>query len=322
MPRLLVVAVALALAAPTLAQARKVAVTVNGREITEAAVERALKPVAPENRAKARPEVIKLLVDNALVDHYLELLKISVEPKEVDAEIDKFKKGLAESKQDFAQVLQKMEITEAELRVEVVNQLRWEKFVAQQATADKLKKLFESAPEIFDGSLVRAKHILITPASQDEAEKAATLKKVQGIKAAIDASVAAAAAKVPATTEPLERQKQLNRAADEAFSAAAREYSTCPSKKDGGDLGEFPRMGMMVEPFSKAAFALKPYTVSDPVQTQFGYHLILVTNKKAGEPVPFDAVKGAVAEVYGVRLREAVLDKMRADANTKIEMAR
>ena len=328
MPRALATLTALALAIPAFAQAppaapaKKVAATVNGRPITEAAVDRALKPVAPENRAKARPEVINFLVENALVDHYLELLKIAVDPTEVDAQVESFKKQIAEAKQDFAQVLQKMDITEAELKVEVLNQLRWEKFVSQQATDDKLKKLFEASPEIFDGSVVHARHILLAADAGDEAAKAAALKKIQGIKTAVDSAIATAAAKVPSTTDPLERQKMLNRAADDAFSAAAREHSTCPTKRDGGDLGEFPRMGMMVEPFAKAAFALKPYTVSDPVQTQYGYHLILVTGKKPGEPVAFEKVKGAVAEVYGARLREAVVDKMKADASTKIEIAK
>ena len=81
-------------------------------------------------------------------------------------------------------------------------------------------------------------------------------------------------------------------------------------------------MGMMVEPFAKAAFALKPYHVSDPVATNFGYHLILVTARKAGEPVKFEMVKGAVAEVYGARLREAIIEKMKTDPNTKIEIAK
>jgi len=308
--------------APPAAPARKVAATVNGRPITEAAVERALKPVAPENRAKARPEVINFLVDNALVDYYLELLKVAVEPKEVDAQVETFKKQIAEAKQDFAKVLEKMDISEPELKVEVLNQLRWEKFAAQQGTDDKLKKLFESSPEIFDGSMVRARHILITPEGPDEVAKAAALKKTRDLKTALDSAVAAAAAKVPATIEPLERQKLLNQAADDAFAAAAREHSTCPTKRDGGNLGEFPRMGMMVEPFSKAAFALKAYTISDPVQTQYGYHLILVTGKKPGEAVEFEKVKGAVAEVYGLRLRDAVIEKMKADSNTKIEIAK
>jgi peptidyl-prolyl cis-trans isomerase C len=329
MPRVLAVLIAVvALASPGFAAdppaapAKKAAATVNGRPITETAIDRALKPVAPENRAKARPEVINFLIDNSLVDQYLELLKVAVETKDVDAEIDTFKKRIAEAKQDFAKVLEKMDITEAELKVEVLNQLRWEKFVAQQATDDKLKKLFETSPEIFDGSMVRARHILITPEGTDEKAKAAALKKIQDIKVAMDSAIATAAAKVPATTEPLERQKQLNRAADDAFSAAAREHSACPTKRDGGELGEFPRMGMMVEPFAKAAFALKPFTISEPVQTQYGYHLILVTGKKPGEPVEFDKAKGAVAEVYSARLREAVIEKMKADPNTKIETAK
>jgi peptidyl-prolyl cis-trans isomerase C len=330
MPRSLAVFAVLALALPAVAQApappaapaKQVIATVNGREITQVALDRALKPLAPDARAKARPEVVKLLIDNALVDSYLELLNVAVEPKEVEAQIETFKKSIAESKQDFREFLMKMDITEAELRVEVVNQLRWEKFAAQQATDDKLKKLFDASPEIFDGSMVRARHILVTPEGPDEAAKAAALKKIQALKATIDSAVTAAAAKVPATTDPLDRQKELNRAALEAFSDAARQHSSCPSKKDGGDLGEFPRMGMMVEPFAKAAFALKTFTVSDPVQTTHGYHLILVTGKKPGEPVQFEAVKGAVAEVYGAKLRDAIIDKMRADPNTKIEMAK
>jgi len=309
---------------PLFAQAprSKSAATVNGKEITEVAVQRALKPVAKENRDKARPEVINFLVDNALVDQYLELLKIAVEPNEVEVQFATFKKEIVDAKQDYAKILEKMEITEAELKAEILNQLRWEKFLAQQATDEKLKKLFESSPEIFDGSMVRARHILITPESNDEKGKAAALKKIQEIKSAVDSAIVTATAKVPADADSLTRQKQLNKIADDAFSAAAREHSSCPSKRDGGDLGEFPRMGMMVEPFSKAAFALKPYQVSEPVATPFGYHLIMVTNKKVGEPVKFDMIKGAVSEVYGARLREAIIEKMKADANTKIEVGK
>jgi peptidyl-prolyl cis-trans isomerase C len=298
----------------------QVAAVVNGKEISERAVERALKPLAPENRAKARPEVIKFLVENALVDHYLELLKVAVEPAEVAAQHEAFKKDVTAAKQDYAAVLAKMELTEAELMVEIRNQLRWEKFVAQQGTDDKLKKLFDSSPEIFDGSTVRARHILITPEPADDAGRAAALKKAEEVKAKLDAAIATATGKAGAEVDNLTRQKLVNRAIEDAFGAAAREHSSCPSKRDGGDLGTFPRMGMMVESFSKAAFALKPHQVSDPVATPHGYHLILVTGKTAGEPVKFEAVKGAVAEVYAARIREAIVGKMKADPNTKIQI--
>lgn len=62
------------------------------------------------------------------------------------------------------------------------------------------------------------------------------------------------------------------------FAAIAAEKSECPSSKKGGDLGEFTH-GQMVKEFDEAAFALPVGKVSDPVKTQYGYHLILVSEK-------------------------------------------
>ncbi len=63
------------------------------------------------------------------------------------------------------------------------------------------------------------------------------------------------------------------------FAAVAAEYSNCPSGAAGGDLGFFGK-GMMVKPFEDAAFSLEIGEISQPVQTQFGWHLIVVTDKK------------------------------------------
>lgn len=57
------------------------------------------------------------------------------------------------------------------------------------------------------------------------------------------------------------------------FEDLAQKFSKCPSGQRGGDLGEFGR-GQMVKSFEDAAFSLQPNQVSDPVKTQFGYHLI------------------------------------------------
>lgn len=65
----------------------------------------------------------------------------------------------------------------------------------------------------------------------------------------------------------------------ESFEALAKEFSECPSKKRGGDLGYFGR-GMMVTEFEKAAFDAEKGEVIAPVKTQFGWHVIKVVDKK------------------------------------------
>lgn len=71
-----------------------------------------------------------------------------------------------------------------------------------------------------------------------------------------------------------EAEDLLKKIADgETFSDLAQKFSKCPSGQAGGDLGEFGR-GRMVQEFEEAAFALDVDQVSQPVRTQFGYHLI------------------------------------------------
>jgi len=84
--------------------------------------------------------------------------------------------------------------------------------------------------------------------------------------------------KVKASHILVEKQSQALKVLEELkegadFRELAKKYSTCPSGKKGGDLGQFGR-GQMVREFEQAVFALKTGQVSEPVKTQFGYHII------------------------------------------------
>jgi peptidyl-prolyl cis-trans isomerase C len=80
-----------------------------------------------------------------------------------------------------------------------------------------------------------------------------------------------------------------------SFEEAAQKYSTCPSRQVGGDLGEFER-GKMVPEFEEAAFNLKEGELSEPVKTQFGYHLIKLQYKNEARLRTIDEVREQIKQ--------------------------
>ena len=295
-----------------------IAATVNGQAIPEVAVYRALRQFPDNTKDMARKEIMAHLIENVLIDQYLNAIKVNVEEAEISALMNELKAELITAKppKDYAKELEAMMLTEAEFKTEVVAQMKWEKFVKQQGTDVELKKLFEGSPDVFDGTMVRARHILMTPGNVKTAQDEAA-GKLRGIKQVVEQeaekAVAALVARKP-TADELEKQQTRAAAAEELFSRYAKEYSVCPSKKDGGDLQFFPRAGAMVEPFAKAAFAVKPGQMTDVVVTEFGYHMIFVTVRKQGTPKKFEEVKEDVRGLYAMRLREAVITKMKETA--------
>lgn len=99
--------------------------------------------------------------------------------------------------------------------------------------------------------------------------------------------------------DSLELANEIKNKVDDGlnFEMAAMQYSTCPSKEQGGNLGQFTR-GRMVPEFENAAFELAVGQISDPVKTQFGYHIIKVDEKVSGTAKPleevFDIIKNEI----------------------------
>jgi peptidyl-prolyl cis-trans isomerase C len=94
-----------------------------------------------------------------------------------------------------------------------------------------------------------------------------------------------------------------------SFEEAASKYSSCPSKENGGDLGEFTR-GKMVPEFEEAVFAMEEGDISKPVKTQFGYHLIKLSSKTEPGVRAFEEVKNQInQQLVMVKQQEKYLNK-------------
>jgi parvulin-like peptidyl-prolyl isomerase len=296
----------------------EVAASVNGQPVYEMAVQRALRGFEPTKRNQYRDDVINLLVDNLLVEQYLTQMKVTIDDGAVEKRIEEIRAEAKRDKKDFDQQLKESQLSVEELRGFVKADLRWEAFAGSQADDVKLKAYFEANKEMFDGSEVKARHILLAPAGPDQKSDADALAKLQAIKRQIESEVAAGLKKLPDDADKLAREKERARLVEASFSAYAHKESSCPSKEVGGDVGWFRRAGPMVEPFTRAAYASKPFEITDPIKTQFGYHLILVTERKAGTAPKYDDIKLIVKNVYGEKLREAVVVMMRP--RSKIEI--
>ncbi|MTI67068.1 MAG: peptidylprolyl isomerase [Firmicutes bacterium] len=90
-----------------------------------------------------------------------------------------------------------------------------------------------------------------------------------------------------------EIKKELNDGLE--FAEAAKKYSKCPSKEKGGDLGSFSK-GKMVPEFEEAAFKMENGEISEPVKTQFGYHIIKVEDKQAESQKTLNEVKDQLTQ--------------------------
>jgi peptidyl-prolyl cis-trans isomerase C len=135
------------------------------------------------------------------------------------------------------------------------------------ATDEAMKKVYEDAAKQISGEQeIHARHILVE--TEDEAK---------AVKA------------------------ELDKGAD--FAELAKKKSKDPGASDGGDLGFFTK-DQMVPEFSEAAFKLQPGQISDPVKSQFGWHIIKVEEKRNRKPPEFDQVKGQI-ETYVTRKAQA-----------------
>ena len=148
--------------------------------------------------------------------------------------------------------------------------------------AAEIQAFYDENPSYFqNGEQVAARHILISTEGLAPEEKAEALGRAEAVRA------------------------ELLAGAD--FAAVAQEKSEGPSGPRGGDLGMFGR-GQMVAPFEEAAFALVPGEISEVVETQFGYHIIQVTERVEAEITPLEEVRPSIEQYLAQEKQAAALE--------------
>ena len=276
----------------------KVVATVGDQKITNIEVDNMVRsqlrgqPVPPEVMGNLRKAILESMIQNKLVTQFVASKKIEAEPAKIEETIEQIKKQVADAGTDLPTVLKDQGMTEEDLREQLASQLAVEKYAKSEVTDQKAEEYFKAHKKEFDGTQVKASHILLKYNGESTAEE----KKAANDKMATI-------------------RQEIVDGGD--FAEAAKKHSACPSNAQGGDLGFFARHGQMVEPFAAVAFGLESGGISEPVETQFGVHLIKVTEVKPGE-TKFDEAKNAVMSALFQQLLEKAAEEQQKV--TKVEL--
>lgn len=258
---------------------------VNGVPIAAVDLEKAYKALSASQggaqvpagkEQEARRFVLDQLIAAELMYQLAQKTPVADLDKKINDAVARLK-GRFKTEEEFRKGLAQQDLSEKELRELIrrnqVIENHIEQTIASKVTISEqeVRAFYDNNPETFSmPEQVRASHILIMVDQQaTEADKQQARAKADDLL------------------------KQIKAGAD--FAKLAQEQSGCPSSKQGGDLGFFGK-GQMVKPFEDAAWAMKPGEVSNVVETQFGYHIIKLTEKRAKDKMPFDALKGRIAE--------------------------
>ena len=291
------------------AEAAVVVAKVNGKDITEGEVQKVMRlfkkqmgaRVPPDQMEAALPKIRERIVEE-LVMRQIMLAEVAKQGVSLsDTEFAEIKGELAEELPPgttLESYMAETGTTEAEMR----EQMAVRKMIMAKAEAlakptdEEIQKFYDENKEGFaQGESVTASHILIkVDPTDDDAAKAAKRARIEDLR------------------------KQALEGAD--FAELAKANSDCPSASSGGDLGTFGK-GQMVPEFEDAAFSQPTGSVGEVVETQFGFHIIKVTDHQQAKATDFSEVKERISDIlYSQKQQDAVkeyVDGLRKQADVQ-----
>ncbi len=281
-------------------QQSDVVATVNGKKITLEAVTKRLtdfKDADSETLNAVKQEIIDQLITDILLEEFIDKQGLIVAPEEIEREVERIRSDIAGNQEYNGPSLEKVLAAVGsdinEFKKGIKHSIALEKYFNNKVDDETLMKFFEENKSLFNGESIRVSHILIDTRdlkTQEEFSKA--LEKIKNIK------------------------KEIDRGA--SFDELARKHSAHLSAQEGGDMGFIQRKGSLAKPFLDAAFSLQIGEVSEPVKTEYGYHLIKVTDKKEGSNIKFADIKRNVRlEAIDAEILK-LLERLRKEAQIVI----
>ncbi|GAC1467810.1 MAG: peptidylprolyl isomerase [Isosphaeraceae bacterium] len=273
--------------------------TVNDEKITRGELLEFLNryPLPSGNEEQVYRDAIDTLVNTHLINQFLTRQRIPVSEEKVTQAIDTLAKQLKADGGDLPTELIRTGMSMDEVRKEYANRVRWIEYLNSRATVAELNKFAASHKDLFSGTEVKASHILLkVDPKATAAEKERIRQKLLEIKKDIVSKK---------TT----------------FAEAANKFSedTGNAEGAGGDVGYFTLNSGYIEEFANAAFALPKGAISDPVETPYGLHLILVTDRKEGKPFDIEQNRPFLKQMYAADLQKSLLVSERAKAKIDIK---
>lgn len=234
------------------------------------------KPLTCGQLSAVQNEVLESLIRRELL--YQESRKMGIKPDEeaVNREIKALREQFADEA-EYRNELSRRNITEEALRTRLQKNSAIQNYLEKQyaakvtVTDSEMIAYYENRLDLFKQPLqVRVSHILVqTDPKWDASRRQEAKRKIDQVMNSL-------------------RKK-------EDFAAVAREYSDGPTRANGGDLG-YVRMGQLEKPFESKVFALKPGEMTDIIETENGFHIFKVTDRKAETIIAYEEVKDKIRQ--------------------------
>ena len=260
-----------------------------------------------------KDRVVNELIVKALLNQEMQKRGIEVTNKDVDDAVKEIIDKVG-SKEQLDALLKQNGISNSQFKKDLKEEVKMKKLAKELGSSNvsdaEAKKFYnDNISKFKHPDKVSASHILISVNPQEIEEVVKSDPNNKNIdETAVKAKVAAEVQAKEAKANQILAEAKKN---PTQFAKLAKENSedTATANK-GGDLGFFAAKEMVPE-FSKAAFSMKPNTISDkPVKTQFGYHIIMVTDRSAAGQDPFEKVKPSIKAYLENQKQIELIDKL------------